>query len=109
MSAWRDTGDDCPIPAAQAKADHKIDFVLSPANMDLCGPCSYFRGASMPPTDRDENGRVADFRPVCGRWRMNCNFPRDGSHVWEAVVSPEQMTGEWTARPSWLGAAFSDE
>lgn len=54
MSEWRPTGTPCPID------EQPLDF-------DKCHTCPYFRGASLPPRTRG--------------WKINCNWPRNGSHI----------------------------
>lgn len=62
MSIWRETGEDCPIPGNL------------PVSLDVCAPCPYFRGASM----------------VTGKksWKINCNWPRNGSALWAPRALP---------------------
>jgi len=54
VSTWRETGDRCPL-------DER------PVHMDICQPCRFFRGAVLGPQHKG--------------WKVNCNYPRDGSYI----------------------------
>jgi len=48
--------------------------------MDICQPCDYFRGASSPPG-------------VAG-WKINCNWPRNGSDFWQPSAPLDDLAPE---------------
>lgn len=64
--------DTCPIPPLPA------------VHMDLCQPCPYFRGATS----------------ITGRpgWRIVCNWPRNGSEVWEPQRPLDDLPADEIAR-----------
>ena len=70
MSTWRPAGDECPIPPRPA------------AEIDRCSPCPYVRGASL-----SDAG-----------WRINCNWPRNGSEVWTPPAPLDDLPAHEIAR-----------
>lgn len=58
MAEWRETNTLCPLDE-------------QPLNITKCSPCRFFRGASLSGPRR--------------YWRVNCNFPRNGSEVYTPI------------------------
>jgi len=55
-------------------------------SMALCQPCVYFRGASSVTGDGT------------GGWRIVCNWPRNGSEVWEPQRPLDDLPADEIAR-----------